>query len=99
MSEAQVAAEAFAERLISSDSVREQYWVDSARAVAAAVYLLADRHEDEARALLRTAGEPLVARMCKSKLPSIALVGLQLQVKSERERASILAMLATVASL
>jgi hypothetical protein len=97
MSESIDAAEGFAERLLASDDSRDRHFFARARRVAAAVYLVADQSEEDARALMREDPEKLIARLRNSSVSLAITEGALLASMPDRERASILAVLAVAA--
>jgi hypothetical protein len=97
MSESIEAAEGFAERLLASNDSLDQHFFVRARRVAVAAYLVADQSEEDARALMREDPETLVVRLRNSPVTLAITEGALLAFMAERERASILAILAVAA--
>jgi len=97
MSESIEAAEGFAARLLASNDSFDQHFFVRARRVAAAVYLVADQSEEDARALMREDPETLIAQLRHSPVSLAITEGALLAFMAERERASILAILAVAA--
>jgi hypothetical protein len=97
MSDSIEAAEGFAERLLPSNDNLDRHFFVRARRVAAAAYLAADESEEDARALMREDPETLIARLRNSTVTLAVTEGALLAFMADRERTSILAILAVAA--
>jgi hypothetical protein len=91
------AAEGFAERLLASNDSLDRHFFVRARRVAAAGYLVADQSEEDARALMREDPETLIARLRDSAVTLAITEGALLAFMADRERTSILPILAVAA--